>query len=71
MISVVMATTAILLKKTNGLREDRFVFTYEYGWSEPMGVGSSKEHESPQLTGVDLRMPLRCSWTDLIIKFPE
>jgi len=71
MISVKMPTTAILLKKPRSLREDRFAVTYEYGWSESTDAGNSKEHESPQLTGADLRIPVRCSWTDVTIRFPE
>jgi hypothetical protein len=69
MIGVKMPKTAILLKKPSRLYEDKFVFTYEYGWSESAGAGNSKEHKSPQVTGADLRIPVRCSWSDITVRF--
>jgi hypothetical protein len=69
MISVKMPTTAILLKKPRRLYEDRFVFTYDYGWSGSADVGSSKGDESLRVTGFGLCVPVCCSWSDVIIRF--
>ena len=69
MINLMMPTTAILLKKTSYLRQDRFVFTYEYGWSESTEAGNSKKHKSPQVIGPGLCISFRRPWSDITISF--
>ncbi|MEM2129908.1 MAG: hypothetical protein QXZ70_04840 [Candidatus Bathyarchaeia archaeon] len=71
MISVKMPKTAISLKKPKRPSEDKFVVTYEYGWSESTDAGNSKGQESPRLTGAVPRTPIQCSWADVAIRFPE
>jgi hypothetical protein len=61
----------VLRKKTRALRKDRFVFTYEYGWSESADMGNSKEHKSTKVTDAALRIAARCSWSDVTISFPK
>jgi hypothetical protein len=69
MMSVKLPTTVILLKKPKRLYEDRFVFTYEYGWSEVKSSSASKENKSQQVTDANLCMPADCSWDNIDFRF--
>jgi hypothetical protein len=64
MINLRFPTTAILRRGLKTLRKDKFVVTYEYGWSESARTENSQKQKSSQTASADLTAPDPVFWVD-------
>jgi hypothetical protein len=63
MINLRFPTTAIL-HRGKTLRKDKFVVTYEYGWSDYVCSENSQRHKSSQAASADLTASGTVFWVE-------
>jgi len=70
MLDLKIPAITILRKEIKPLYKDKFVVTYEYGWSESVSADNPQKHKSQQKMSSYLKASDQCSWVNITVTFP-